>query len=327
MKLKIALKNILKLTRYVLGTWVIFMNFIVFSAEDGYEILYILFILFGISLIPISYKILKLNNKRLHSMVQICIPLIILILIGKFLPSDYEEHNKTKNITPENQIVNIIKESKSPYHYITNIDSIDDKYSVQIDYKRSGLTPSGCYVENMGFISSLEAFELIDQMLFDCYNDDGFILKVGFKAFDLEYEIEFYDNKNNVINIEVEQLKKDYIQEYKNASKELNYKDVLRNPSDYLGVNAYWFGNIVQVVQKDEKRSIFRVSVNCKKHSLIEGYDCSDTIYVTYFGNESFIEDDMVNMWGVMTGTKSYISVLGAEITIPSFIAEYIELN
>lgn len=54
---------------------------------------------------------------------------------------------------------------------------------------------------------------------------------------------------------------------------------------------------------------------------------CSDTVYVTYYGTDSFIEDDMVKMWGVMNGTETYTTILGASVTIPKFTAKYMELQ
>ena len=43
--------------------------------------------------------------------------------------------------------------------------------------------------------------------------------------------------------------------------------------------------------------------------------------------NESrILEDDIINMYGTLNGTKTYDSVLGSSITIPYLIAEYIDV-
>ena len=102
---------------------------------------------------------------------------------------------------------------------------------------------------------------------------------------------------------------------------------MLRNPEEYQGKNAYWFGEIVQVVSKSKNYSVFRINVSCEKYEYIDGYMCSDTMYVTYYGSDSFIEDDMVKMWGAMNGTETYTTVLGASVTIPKFTAKYMELQ
>lgn len=61
--------------------------------------------------------------------------------------------------------------------------------------------------------------------------------------------------------------------------------------------------------------------------TYLDEYYCPDTIYVIYNGDKSFIEDDIVKMWGTMDGTKTYTTVLGSSTTIPKFNAKYIELQ
>ena len=108
---------------------------------------------------------------------------------------------------------------------------------------------------------------------------------------------------------------------YKNSCKSQNYKEALRYPDKYKGTKTYWFGEIVQKVSSTQ----FRVNVNCKRYQYISGWNCSDTIYVVYDGDESFIEDDMVKIWGELAGNYSYTAVLGNEITIPLVRAKYMQ--
>ncbi len=113
------------------------------------------------------------------------------------------------------------------------------------------------------------------------------------------------------------------ISDYKKECKNLNYKNVLRNPDDYLYKKAYWFGEVVQVVGSGQ----YRINVNCKKYQYISGYSCYDTIYVIYDGDLNLIEDDMVKMWGYMNGNITYETIMGASVTIPKFVAEYVKLQ
>ena len=74
----------------------------------------------------------------------------------------------------------------------------------------------------------------------------------------------------------------------------------------------------------------FRIDVTCKKYQYISGYSRDDTMWVLYTpspGESKILEDDMVNIYGYLTGEYSYESVLGAKITIPSMTAKYIELK
>ena len=106
---------------------------------------------------------------------------------------------------------------------------------------------------------------------------------------------------------------------YKKSCKNQNYKEALRYPDKYKGTRTYWYGEIVQRVSASQ----FRVNVNCKRYQYISGWNCSDTIYVVYEGDESFIEDDMVKIWGELDGNYSYTAVLGNEITLPLVRAKY----
>ena len=139
--------------------------------------------------------------------------------------------------------------------------------------------------------------------------------------------MKYYDSNRKQVKTNIETLKANIVNDYKNSCAKLKYKDVLRNPSNYKGKKAYWFGKIVQVVDKSSYSSIFRIDVTCEKYSYSSGYFCDDTIYVIYRGEKSFIEDDMVKMWGTMDGTETYTTVLGASVTVPRFNAEYMELQ
>lgn len=130
----------------------------------------------------------------------------------------------------------------------------------------------------------------------------------------------YYDEyKGNWLR-ELEKIKE---KTFKNSCKSYNYKDVLRNPNEYYGNKAYWFGVVHQRVSSTQ----YRVGVDCTKYQYISGYSCKNTIYVNYFGDINLIEDDVVKMWGKMNGTKTYTAVLGNSITIPEFTAEYIVLQ
>lgn len=103
-----------------------------------------------------------------------------------------------------------------------------------------------------------------------------------------------------------------------------SYKDVLRSPSDYSGKPAYWFGVITQKVSSYQ----YRIGVDCTRNRFSEsGYVCSNHIYATYYGDTSLIEDDVVKVYGSMTGSTTYTSIFGASITIPSISAKYIYIQ
>lgn len=110
---------------------------------------------------------------------------------------------------------------------------------------------------------------------------------------------------------------------YKNSCGRYSYKNLLRNPSDYEGKKAYFFGKVLQKVGTTQ----YRVGIDCSKYTYIAGYHCDNTIYVIYYGDTNLIEDDMVELWGNMRGTQTYTTVMGASITIPKLYAEYATLK
>ena len=135
-----------------------------------------------------------------------------------------------------------------------------------------------------------------------------------------ELKDSYYDKYKENWNYELSSVEESV---YKNSCSKYSYKDLLRNPSDYQDKKTYFFGKILQKVNNTQ----YRVGVDCSQYNYISGYHCDNTIYVTYYGDTSLIEDDMVNMWGTMDGNQSYTSVMGASVTIPKLNAKYISIN
>lgn len=178
--------------------------------------------------------------------------------------------------------------------------------------------------------SKLRSYQNIKEIDFTCnlYDEIKYINYTDFSSqSNLENSVTYYDEMKKIVDTSLDKLLDNRVTDYKNKCENLSYKDVLRNPENYKNRNAYWFGEIVQVVSKSSYSSIFRIDVDCEKLHYSVGYLCTDTIYVVYYGSESFIEDDMVSMWGTMDGTQTYTSVLGSQITIPKFQAKYMELK
>jgi hypothetical protein len=69
-----------------------------------------------------------------------------------------------------------------------------------------------------------------------------------------------------------------------------------------------------------------RVNITKSKY----GY-YSDTVYVTYTrkseNEDRILEDDIITIYGTLGGIETYISILGADVSLPKINAEYIELN
>lgn len=114
-------------------------------------------------------------------------------------------------------------------------------------------------------------------------------------------------------------------EEYKAKCGSVAYKDIARDPNNYVGQYAVFKGKVIQM-QESGSRVMLRVDVTQNKSGFWE-----DTVYVDYKRkdeNESrILEDDIITMYGEIKGIKKYTAVLGNAISIPHLEAKYIELN
>lgn len=97
------------------------------------------------------------------------------------------------------------------------------------------------------------------------------------------------------------------------------YRDILRNPDRYNGKQISIRGKVVQKMEGWFGSVSLRVATDT--------YYFDDVYYVTYNQSDidfNVIEDDFVTIYGICTGTKTYESIFGASITIPSMTAEKI---
>ncbi|MCI8361977.1 MAG: hypothetical protein HFJ41_02345 [Clostridia bacterium] len=125
---------------------------------------------------------------------------------------------------------------------------------------------------------------------------------------------------------QAERQKQEDEQNYKNACKTYTYKELARNPNNYTGKKVKFTGQVIQI-QEDFLNSIMlRVNVTKDKYDFWD-----DTIYVEYTyssSNESkILEDDIITLYGDFEGEKTYTTVLGSSVTIPSVSAKYITIN
>lgn len=130
---------------------------------------------------------------------------------------------------------------------------------------------------------------------------------------------------------EIEAARQKEKEEFINSCESYRYDDIARNPNNYNGTKAVFKGKVIQVLE-DGKSITLRVNVTATRNQFAtDGYLWSDTLYVTYYRsdeNESrILEDDVITMYGTLTGLKTYTTILGSSVSIPSFSAEYIELK
>ncbi len=113
--------------------------------------------------------------------------------------------------------------------------------------------------------------------------------------------------------------------DYRESCVSIGYKDIARMPDDYNGLDVYFKGQVVQVMESSFSSSVtYRINVNQDVYGYWE-----DTVYVTYKlpeGSPRILEEDIVVFYGICKGTYTYSSVLGNNITIPAVDAKIIDI-
>ncbi|WAM22591.1 MAG: DUF4352 domain-containing protein (plasmid) [Candidatus Methanoperedens sp.] len=101
------------------------------------------------------------------------------------------------------------------------------------------------------------------------------------------------------------------IEEIKSTAINVSYDDLFRNNDKYIGKIVYYRGKIVQVYKNpnNPQQNTFRIS------TAEDGYN--NIIWVLYEGQNNYLEDDAVDIWGEVSGLETYKAVLGNEVTIP----------
>lgn len=167
-----------------------------------------------------------------------------------------------------------------------------------------------------------------------------------------EYELGSATKKDNIIeivNVKEEKAKKEYKEyqkelaqqeeerqekeakekeqeekKYKNSCKKLTFEELARNPEKVKGTKVKLTGEVVQVSENYISIGM-RVNITENEYGWYE-----DTVYIIYYpegGEDKILEDDIITIYGTAEGEYSYTSVMGAYITIPKILAEYIEIN
>ncbi len=112
--------------------------------------------------------------------------------------------------------------------------------------------------------------------------------------------------------------------EYKASCVSVNYNDIARNPSQYVGKRAMFKGQVVQV-QENGANVILRMNVTQREFGL-----WGDTIYIDYKRKSEtesrILEGDILIVYGVLNGIKDYQAIFGNQISIPHLLAQYVEI-
>lgn len=126
--------------------------------------------------------------------------------------------------------------------------------------------------------------------------------------------------KTESFTMSAEEIRSNFIAECQSYS----YEDLMRNPTAIKGSKVSLRGKVVQV-QTSGSTYTLRVEITQGSYGIWD-----DDIMVSYTkpsGSSNIIQDDIINVYGIASGTVKYTTVLGAERTVPFVEAKYIDIN
>lgn len=116
--------------------------------------------------------------------------------------------------------------------------------------------------------------------------------------------------------------------EYKAMCEEIEFDILARNPDNYEGQMFKFTGEVIQVMEGTGTVDV-RLNVTAVTDEYFEWVTYEDTIYVTLNfpeGSDKILDYDIITVYGVCTGSYSYSSIFGAQVTLPRIEAMYYEL-
>ena len=143
------------------------------------------------------------------------------------------------------------------------------------------------------------------------------------KLTDSYYDVYKTDWNNKIQEIKNKIATKE-VDDYKTACQTYTYDQISRNPETYKGQKVHFTGKVIQVLEYSTSVEL-RVNITKDKYGY---YD--DTVYIIYNNldiNNRILEEDIIDIYGELDGLESYVSTMGATITIPRVIAKYITVQ
>lgn len=117
------------------------------------------------------------------------------------------------------------------------------------------------------------------------------------------------------------------LEEQKAQAVTIAYDDLFRNNEEHVGKTVRYVGQVLQVQENlcffcENPGYTLRVAVTEGSFGIWD-----DPIWVDYAGDERFLEEDIITIWGTVEGLQNYQAVLGNQVTIPHIKALEIQLG
>jgi hypothetical protein len=99
-----------------------------------------------------------------------------------------------------------------------------------------------------------------------------------------------------------------------------SYKELSKDPDKFKGVYAKYTGQIAQIQEGQNGSGIIRLNITKNEYG-----SWNDTIYVSYSQSNDAVQDDIITVYGIITGIVTYTSQANYNITLPGLDAMAIE--
>lgn len=98
------------------------------------------------------------------------------------------------------------------------------------------------------------------------------------------------------------------------ATSSVEYKELTKDADLYIGRRVMYKGQVAQILELPDGSGMMRLAVAKTSY----GWDPSDIIYVNYLNHTDAVDGDVVKVYGILAGSKSYTSQANFVITVPS---------
>ena len=264
-------------------------------------------------------------KKKILTVVLIILLSVCMVGCGKSKEENKQE--KSKNINQE--ITEYFKYNlDSSWSYSEEKFKIDENQNIEVIYNNIPDWSYCGYTTNTTILNlnkENENVKKVSSITFICKNDGSEVSRVVYN------NIKNIDKDNIVNNFKIyvgdSEITESIESGFKNSCVSYKYKEIFRNPDQYVGKRAKITGEVIQVMEeKNDGIDYWTLRVDMTKTNL--GYE--DTIIVVIPKssiNGRIIEDDTFTFYGVLTEPITYETVLGASQTVPAIVAYYGELH
>ena len=243
--------------------------------------------------------------------------------------SNVEENKNEQKETDADKITRYIKNNMiSNWTYTSDKLKVNDDNSVEIIFNAVDDWTTCGYNANKSAVritkNSDDILSKIPSITFICKDSNSNLVSKAvytnissINKDNVENNASFYDANNSQINNTVEKG-------YQSFCKNYSYKEIFRNPDDYLYKKIKITGEVIQVMEETEDGTDYWVlRVNMTKDDW--GY-YDDTVMVLVdksIVKGRIIEDDIFIFYGQILEPTTYTTVLNSSQTVPTVLAYY----